>query len=178
MKSKTVKIVVKFSITCLILFAQTNSVMAENIHCQHLWLDPISLYASPGETISISLYYDVTSNDNTLLGFGFRLFFNSNLLRFQNANNFFNMLKAPVIQEDFDDLDNDPTTDLYVLIAWFEWNGRWPGERLPCFMGNIDFLIVPEAPTDVTTLNVNITATHPGYQGCLHSSKIFIKPKK
>jgi len=91
---------------------------------------------------------------------------------------FFNLFKAPVIQEDNDDLDNDPTTDHYIIIAWFEWNGRWPGERLPCFMGNIDFFVVPDAPTDVTTLNVNITATHPGYNGCLHSSKIYIKPKK
>lgn len=162
----------------MILFGQTHSVKAQINHCQHLWLDPISLYASPGETISISLYYDVTSNDNTLLGLGCRLFFNSDLLTFQKANAFFNMFKAPVIQEDDEDLDNDPSTDLYILIAWFEWNGRWPGERLPCYMGNINFLIAPEAPADVTTLNVNITATHPGYQGCLHSSKVYIKPKQ
>ena len=165
-------------IAFIMIFAQTTSVMAQISHCQHLWLDPISLYAEPGETIPISLYYDVTSNDNTLLGLGFRLFFNSNLLEFQKANAFFNMFKAPVIQDDDEDLDDDPTTDQYLVIAWFEWNGRWPGERLPCFMGNIDFLILPEAPTDVTTLNVNITATHPGYKGCLHSSKIYIKSRK
>lgn len=165
-------------IACLMIFIQTISVMAQIDHCQHLWLDPISLYAEPGETVSISLYYDVTSNDNTLLGLGFRMFFNSSLLTFQKADSFFNMFKAPVIQEDVEDMDNDPTTDHYILIAWFEWNGRWPGERLPCFMGHIDFLVAPEAQSDVTTLNVNITATHPGYKGCLHSSKIYIKPKK
>ena len=178
MKSKVVKNFVIIITTCLIVLVKAITVIAQMNHCQHLWLDPISLYAAPGERISISLYYDVTSNDNTLLGFGFRLFFNSDLLTFTMANKFFNMFKAPVIQDDDEDLDDDPTTDQYILIAWFEWNGRWPGERLPCFMGNIDFVVVPDAPTDVTTLNVNITATHPGYNGCLHSSKIYIKPKK
>jgi len=165
-------------IACLMIWCQTMSVMAQINHCQHLWLDPISLYAEPGETITISLYYDVTSNDNTLLGLGFRLFFNSKLLEFQKANSFFNMFKAPVIQEDVENIDEDLSTDYYIVLAWFEWNGRWPGERLPCFMGNIDFLIPSEAEADVTTLNVKITATHPGYEGCLHSSKIYIKPKK
>ena len=177
-KSKVVKYEIIIGINCLMIFVQTISVMAQLSHCQHLWLDPISQYAEPDERIQISLYYDVTSNDNTLLGLGFRLFFNSDLLKFQTANNFFNMFKAPVIQEDDEDDDNDPDTDKYLMIAWFEWNGRWPGERLPCFMGSIDFLIAPEARPEVTTLNVKITATHPGYSGCLHSSKIYIKPKK
>jgi len=175
LKSKVVK---KIVITCLIIIVQAISVKAQISHCQHLWLDPISQYAEKGKTVSISLYYDVTSNDNTLLGFGFQLFFNSKLISFQKANAFFNMFKAPVIQDDDEDFDDDPATDKYIMIAWFEWNGRWPGERLPCYMGNIDFLISSEAPTDMTTLNVNLTATHPGYNGCLHSSRIYIKPKK
>ena len=172
------KNIVIIATTCLIIFVQAISVMAQISHCQHLWLNPISQYAEPGKTVSISLFYDVTSNDNTLLGLGFRLFFNSNLILFQKANAFFNTFKAPVIQDDDENFDDDPDTDKYIMIAWFEWNGRWPGERLPCNMGSIDFLILPEAPTDMTTLNVNITATHPGYNGCLHSSKIYIKPKK
>jgi len=162
----------------MIMFVQAISAMAQISHCQHLWLNPISMYAEPGDEITISLFYDVTSNDNTLLGLGFRMFFNSSLLQFQSSNAFFNMFKAPVIQEDDEDLDDDPNTDHYLMIAWFEWNGRWPGERLPCFMGSIDFLILNEAPIDITTLNVNITATHPGYNGCLHSATIYIKPKK
>ncbi|ETR70551.1 MAG: hypothetical protein OMM_03159 [Candidatus Magnetoglobus multicellularis str. Araruama] len=171
-----VKFYLLLGISCMISAGQ--SVLAQESHCQHLWLDPISMYAAPAQNITISLYYDVTSNDNTLLGMGFRLFFNSDLLMFQKASQFFNTFKAPLVQEDHEDLDADPDTDLYVIIAWFEWNGRWPGERLPCFLGNIDFMVLPDAPTDVTTLNVNITATHPGYKGCLHSSKIYIKSIK
>jgi len=149
--------------------------MAKDIHCQYLWLDPVSLYAKPGQSVTISLYYDVTDNDNTLLGYGVRLFFNSHLLMFQKADHFFNTFKSPVVQPDNHDLDSDPSTDQYVLIAWFEWNGRWPGQRLPCFLGDIQFFIVPTGSTGIASLNVGTTATNPGYGGCVDSAKIYVK---
>ncbi|MBF0451013.1 MAG: hypothetical protein HQK75_09945 [Candidatus Magnetomorum sp.] len=169
------KIFLFISATITLIFCQVTILMAKESHCQYLWIDPISLYATPGKSVAISLYYDVTDNDNTLLGFGVRLFFDSRLLMFQKANHFFNTFKSPVVQPDTDDLDSDASTDQYVLIAWFEWNGRWPGERLPCFLGNIQFLVVPNAPSGIASLNLNTTATHPGYNGCADAAKIYVK---
>ena len=158
-----------------LLFCQHSVLLAKEPHCQYLWLDPVSVYAKPGKTVTISLYYDVTNNDNTLLGFGFRLFFNSHLITFEKTNHFFNTFKSPVVQPDVTNLDSDSTTDQYVLIAWFEWNGRWPGERLPCYLGNIQFQVLPEARTGVASLNVGTTAINPGYNACVDSSKIYVK---
>jgi hypothetical protein len=157
------------------LFCHFARVDAQESHCQYLWLDPVSLHAKPGKAVTISLYYDVTDNDNTLLGYGVRLFFNSRLLMFQKTDHFFNTFKSPVVQPDNLNLDSDTDTDQYILIAWFEWNGRWPGERLPCFLGNIHFLIIPDAPTGIASLNVNTTATNPGYKSCVDSAKIYVK---
>ena len=174
-ENNNVKIFFLIGATIVLFFSQHSVLMAKEKHCQYLWLDPVSVYAKPGKTVTISLYYDVTDNDNTLLGIGFQVFFNSQLITFEKTNYFFNTFKSPVVQSDISDLDSDPTTDQYVLVALFEWNGRWPGQRLPCYLGNIQFKVLPNAKTGVVSLNVETTASNPGYKTCVDASKIYIK---
>jgi len=176
LKSNIVNYIIRIEIICLLIIMQASVIQGQESHCQYLWLNPISQYANPGERIPISIYYDVTDNDNTLFGFGLRLFYNSSLVSFEKNDQLFNLFKPPAIMPDEDNLDGDPKTDRYLLIAWLEWNGRWPGQKLPCLLGNIHFQVLPDASVSIANINIRSTATNPGYCDVLQSAKVYIRP--
>lgn len=88
------------------------------------------------QTISIPVWYTVTSNDNTLTGLGLRLHYDSSFMRFESLTN---VLQTGLVsqQGEVEDpdanggFDGNTDTDAYVLVAWADLAGNWPNQALP-----------------------------------------------
>jgi len=134
-------------------------------------------YETSGSYVKMSINYDVSDSNNTLFGLGARFHFNSKQIKYIRTDNLFNLFKNSVVQEDTEDFDNDLQTDSYLLISWFEWNGRWPGVSLPCELGLINFQIIENSTPSYTPINISFSATNPGYDVEYSSSIIHIISK-
>jgi hypothetical protein len=91
------------------------------------------------ETIVISYNAD----DTTTTGLGLRIHFDSSQLSLANLDGVLsqdNIFANSSAQSDTDNSDNDPTTDVYIDMAWASLFGQWPGS----------------APTDLATLTFDI----------------------
>jgi len=156
-------------IACFFGF-QINSCFAKDIELkknQIIELIPETVDVKPGSSVIVAIKYDVSNNDNTLLGLGARIHYNSSLIEYYSMSNIFNLFKSPVVQNDKANFDNDDSTDKYILLAWFEWNGKWPGRYLPCNLGEIKFNI---SDSDISNnqkalINVTFSSVNPGYHG-------------
>ncbi|MDH6076817.1 hypothetical protein NWP16_02840, partial [Chrysosporum ovalisporum FSS-45] len=92
-------------------------------------------------SLSIPLFYNTSTGDNTLTGISLRLHYNSNELSFQNVENFFtNNLFVPLVNlADSSDFDNDPSTDRYIQFGYTDFAGNWPNQALPLKLGDFNF---------------------------------------
>jgi hypothetical protein len=80
----------------------------------------------PGESFDVLVNYSVT-NQVSVSGLGIQIFFDSSALTLAPVTEVFGDGKiAQAIQDDNDNLDNDPTTDSYVNISWMSFSGQWP----------------------------------------------------
>jgi len=132
---------------------------------QQVTLSPSYITINQTEPFSIAMVYSVTTYDNTLLGLGIRIHYNSSCLQFIKAENYSeNLFRNIAIQDDDQNTDNDTSTDRFILIAWFEWNSRWPGKQLPYILGKIYFQAIESLKPQKTPIHISFTAHHPGYQ--------------
>jgi hypothetical protein len=122
-----------------------------------------NLTATPGGNVSIPLFYNTSTGDNTLTGISLRLHYNSNELAFQNADNFFNNdLFVPLANlADSSDFDNDPNTDKFIQFGYTNFAGNWPNQPLPLKLG--DFKFTTTGNFEGTQLNVTSDNLAPGY---------------
>ena len=101
----------------------------------------------PGNSFSIDLEYTTDPLDETLVGVGFRLHFDSSALTFKQLTNIFetntNFVVGPNLFEDDSNFDGNDNTDKYVSYTWSNIDGNWPGEG--------------ETPTPLYTANFTTT---------------------
>ena len=118
-----------------------------------------------GQSVSISVGYDVSDNDPTLTGLGLRVHFNSSILTFVDATDVLtqdNISSPAVAVPDIEDYDNDPSTDMYVDASWASLFGSWPG-TLPASLMTLNFNVA-ESVTDATTrIDFSSTSNTAGY---------------
>lgn len=119
-----------------------------------------------GDPVSIPVYYTTSDNNNTLMGLGVRIHYNTSELTFDGLSDV-NDNGLPVIGEpesDDDDFDRDPSTDTFVHVAWIDIAGQWPNESLPKLLYVADFLILESLPDGATsTIRFSSSSTAAGY---------------
>ncbi len=101
-----------------------------------------SVYIISG-TNTLSIYYDVSDNDNTLTGLGFRVHFDSSKLTFAGISNTLSTNLIAVdnqVQPDISNTDNYINTDAYIGFSWANFNGSWPNIALPVKLADISFI--------------------------------------
>lgn len=117
--------------------------------------NPTQPKATPGRTSNFEVIYDTDPVDETLTGLGLRIHYNSEEL--QNVE-LTDVLQTSFLQQqeqdDTQDFDNDPNTDKFILVAWADVNGNWPGESpIPLYTFNFD------TDENFTGSTVNFTAS-------------------
>jgi hypothetical protein len=108
-----------------------------------------------GNTENIAIEYTTLDAVDTGVGaFTQWVFYDATALSV-TANDMFSFgaLGTPVSQEDSNDLDNDPTTDTYITLSWFDFSqGAWPGVY-PAAIYNLDITTLSTFDSD-TKINL------------------------
>ncbi|MDB9445782.1 SGNH/GDSL hydrolase family protein, partial [Anabaena sp. CS-542/02] len=122
-----------------------------------------NLTATPGGDVSIPLFYNTSTGDNTVTGISLRLHYNSNELSFQDVGNLLsNNLFLPLSDgDDTSDFDNDPNTDKFIQFGYADFFGNWPNQALPLKLGDFNFTTTD----NFTGTQLNLTSDNlaPGY---------------
>ncbi len=104
-----------------------------------------SVTLNSGSTLAFTPVYSVSSPENGAeTGLGLRVHFNANALQFKGVSGQFAYATQPVgeVTADTDDLDADPSTDHYVILAWVDVTAQWPGvNELPLNLVNASFTL-------------------------------------
>jgi len=143
------------------------SLSTETINRLLVTPDPVSETVRPGDAVGINVYYATEPFDEALLGLGLRLHFDSSKLGFVNLRNILsNHLEAQQSPlADTADLDGDPDTDMYVLVAWCDpLDGEWPGmQTLPALLYQASFVAETAFTTGSTALNFTSSSAPLGF---------------
>jgi hypothetical protein len=103
-----------------------------------------------GDSFSMPVVLSTSDANPAQGGVALRLHFDSSFLRFDKAVNIFaeGLIAEPVVLLDTDDLDADPRTDRFVLIAWDSPIGdEWPGTEEPLQLFTANFTVVGDQPS-------------------------------
>ena len=100
-----------------------------------------NLLTSPGGQITVPLFYNTSTGDNTLGGIGLRLHYDSSDLTFQTTTNLFNTNLFGTVTDlaDTNNFDGDPTTNRYLQVQYVDFTGNWPNRTLPLKLGDFSF---------------------------------------
>lgn len=125
---------------------------------------PVSVV--PGGPMSYDLGYDVSDANANLTGIGVRVHFDSSKLTFDGVDGTlaFGRLfdEGTVVAEaDSSDFDGSAETDQFVLLAWTDFGGAWPG-TLPEILGTMHFTSAGDF-TGVTNINYSASDVAAGY---------------
>ena len=119
----------------------------------------------PGQQFGFDVEYHTSDGDNTLLGLGLRMHYNSSVLTF---NGFVDVLPTGLFEiqqqpmPDTEDYDGDPDTDKYLLTAWVDVDGNWPNETLPVQLFTPSFTLASATPLGIsTTVRFSASSTAP-----------------
>jgi len=129
---------------------------------------PSSPSGRAGGTVTFSVNYTTSDSNKTLTGLGLKIHYNSSKLTWVS---FDNVLATDKIgqdtgpQADTLDLDNDPTTDKYLLIAWASTSGStWPNVDLPAALYSVTFTVAEGlADGDTSMIRFSSEETAEGY---------------
>lgn len=101
---------------------------AATAQVQQVSASPASLSVTAGQAVSLDVNYTTSPANPYLNGLGVRMHYNSSRLTFSSLTS---VLRSPTSNQppadDTNNYDNDPTTDKYVLVAWSDPSGSWPG---------------------------------------------------
>jgi cyclophilin family peptidyl-prolyl cis-trans isomerase len=122
-----------------------------------------NLTVSPGGNVSIPLFYNTSTGDNTLTGISLRLHYNSNELTFQDVENLFDKDLFVNLDNlaDSGDFDNNPNTDKFIQFGYADSEGNWPNQTLPLKLGDFNFTTTGNFAG--TQLNVTSDNLAPNY---------------
>ena len=91
-------------------------------------------------------------------------------------------LVTNLISDNVDDLDNDPSTDQYINLVYFDMNANFPGESLPTSLAEITFSTSTQEVDPVTwepiTTAVNFSSSEraTGYEFLGESTQLTAQP--
>ncbi len=144
--------------TLLATFAST--VFANN---QIIDPEPSQTQVNAGDTVSISLNYS-NSTLSPLSGLGLRIHYDSSQLNYEATDHLLTDSLQPISspQNDSNDIDSDPTTDKYIVLAWVDFNSNWPISQLPTNLGELLFT-VNDNFSDLTFVRFSSSSTAAGY---------------
>lgn len=163
-KIKTIKNSLKWAASCLIAFAASHAVANQQV--VYIKGEPIASFG-PGNNITVS--YE--SNQPNLTGLGLRVHFDSSVI---TVDGFSNVLTNSAITtpstltfSDDDDLDNDSSTNAYIIANWASLFGTWPGSS-PADLFTMNFTTAePEVqiPEGISTkINFSASSSAAGYE--------------
>jgi hypothetical protein len=118
------KAMMKPALIATVIMLFSGSAYGERV--QRVWVE-----AEPanGGLVGVNVMYE--AEESRLAGLGLRLHYNSGELEFVGIEE---VLEAGFIgamepQQDLRNLDADPRTDTYLLLAWADLEAAWPGVR-------------------------------------------------
>jgi hypothetical protein len=128
-----------------------------------------------GESVTIPVMYQA-SDDSQIGALSFKLYFNSQLLRWNQVTNLIStglLGGMDTVYEDIDDSDSDALTDSYLQVTWFDLSNNWPGESGEIKLFDIEFTLLQYLAEDTTSLTIvgDDAGTSTGY-------KVVTKPVK
>jgi hypothetical protein len=136
---------------------------------------PKQLIAVMGEPVGVTGYptkvsvsYDVSTADNQLTGLGLRVHYDSSVLSYTSA---IDKISEDIIVDaegpipDYEDFDNDPSTDHYISFGWAALLGNWPNVDLPTKLFTLQFDVqeIPSLEFANTPINFSKVASPEGY---------------
>ena len=135
-----------------------------------------NLTVSPGGNVSIPLFYNTSTGDNTLTGISLRLHYNSNELTFQDVENLFDKDLFVNLDNlaDSGDFDNNPNTDKFIQFGYADSEGNWPNQTLPLKLGDFNFTTTGNFAG--TQLNMTSDNLAPNYS--LEADPILVSKQK
>jgi hypothetical protein len=142
------------------------SVTNEDVLSNTSALQQVSVDGSPvgraGDSVDITVSYNVSDNNSNLTGIGFRLHYDSSVLTFNDFVFLFDNQLFATIEDDFNDLDNDPSTDRYVTAGWVSLFSTFPGV-LPQNLTTLNFNVASDTNLQSTPINFTSDNTAAGY---------------
>jgi len=125
--------------------------------------DPIAFRGVASVTIS----YDVSNKNAELSGLGLRVHYDSTVLQFRESTNVLDndlfSYSSVGINDDYDNDDDNDSTDKYVTANWASLFGYWPGTTLPKDLLTLDFIVADDVPWPTTTIGFSASSTATGY---------------
>ena len=113
----------------------------------------------------MTVSYDASDDNSAGTGIGFNVHFDSTVLTYVDTTDIFTDDYIPplTVNEDIDDLDNDPTTDYYVSGNWASLMGNFPGS-LPKDLMTLNFTVADDLGSDdYTVIQFSKTSVPAGY---------------
>ena len=137
---------------------------------------PAGQTTSPGEAVAVDVFYTSDAVDETLVGLGLRIHFDSTKLELEDLVDVLGTglvtLQDP--QPDTADDDGDPSTDVFATVAWADPIGsQWPGEgALPAKLLTVNFTAAASLDDGSTWVHLSSSSTSPGYALSASSAEI------
>jgi hypothetical protein len=122
------------------------------------------LHKTPG-AIQFSLVYTVDGATPLTTGMGIRIHYNSGAVSELVLSDVFHqglIVKDPKPKPDLADHDRNPETDLFIVLAWMDIDGRWPHDAaLPLTLATVS--VVQSPSKDPLRLAVSATSVPAGF---------------
>ena len=122
-----------------------------------------NLKVAPGKSLSVPLFYNTSTNDNTLGGIGLRLHYDSSDIVFKDTTNLLstNLFGNVTDNSDTENFDADTNTNRYIQFQYLDFAGNWPNQTLPLKLG--DFNFTAQSTFANTQLNITSSSLAAGY---------------
>ncbi len=146
--------------------AQAHVTLSVLDRAQQLGLAPDFIQVARGASFTLQAEYQTSDAEGLLTGLGLRIHYDSTRLTWQG---FPSLLSFGLVgrdltpQSDLDDLDADPSTDSYLLVAWSDLDALWPGGLLPQGLYSVQFQVRADAPGGATYVRFSSSASAIGY---------------
>ncbi|MDB2360866.1 hypothetical protein N9V77_03520 [Porticoccaceae bacterium] len=142
------------------------SVTTEDVSSSTSALQQVSVDGSPvgrlGNSVDVSITYNTSDNNPNLTGFGLKAHYDSSVLTFNEFGFLFDDSLFATVENDINDLDNDPSTDKYVTAGWVSLFSTFPGV-LPQNLTTLNFIVASDTNLQSTPINFSSDNTSAGY---------------
>lgn len=130
---------------------------------QRVFPDPETQSKGAGGSFQIDVQYTTSNADATLTGIGLRVHWNSTKLTFGSLTNVLttSLMAQGQPEADNENLDGDAATDKFLLVAWADVAGNWPGS-VPIRLLTLN-LTTAAGFSGSTTIRFTASSTAAGY---------------
>jgi hypothetical protein len=172
----------KFTTTLtMMVFVLASSLIIGSAYAgtQRVMLTPDSVVAFSNEAVTLQLQYDVIDAKKKTTGIGIRIHYNSKVidnitLSDVYGDSMIGQHYSP--QKDTENLDNDSSTDMFIIVAWAGITGQWPAFLpMPGSLAVLTVQIKPNAPNIETKINVSASSLAAGYDFIGKSARLLIQ---